>query len=358
MGGPRTAPAKTGKRTVKVFLAAAPLLLLTASVGAQEHGKVTPLFRDDAPVDITLSGPIRKIASEADRSTKDYPATLQAGGETLAIELSARGISRRRRENCRFPPLRVDIPGDPDDTSLFDHQSRIKLVTHCDDGARYEQHLLREYAAYRLYNLLTPESFKVRLLRVTYLDKGDEFRTKWGFFIEDVDDVSRRLNRHELIIGSVAPNALEPRAAARFALFQYMIGNTDWDMIAGPAGSDCCHNVKLVSADSEMRTDLIPVPYDFDNSGLVDAPYAVPNHILPIRYVTQRHYRGFCSLNQLVIEEAEAFRHARPEMEAALSTIPGLSAEHRRKMLRYLGDFFEDIATPAAIERNLLSDCR
>jgi len=358
MGEPQIAPARSKERKLKAVLTAASLLILAATASAHQHGEVTPLFRDDAPIDITLSGPIRRITSQAERSTEAYPATLQAEGETLSIELSARGLSRRRHENCHFPPLRVDILGNPDETSLFDRQGKIKLVTHCNDGDRYEQNLLREYAAYRLYNLLTPDSFKVRLLRVTYMDQGEEFRRKWGFFIEDIGDAARRLGRRDLDVVRIPHSAFNPRAAARFSLFQYMIGNTDWAMTRGPASKDCCHNAKIVGGGGAVHTDLIPLPYDFDNAGLVDAPYAVPNPILPIHSVTQRHYRGFCSLNQLVIKEAEVFRQSRPEMGTVLATIPGLSEGNRRTMLRYLDDFFEDIATPASIERNLLSDCR
>lgn len=340
------------------LLLAVALLALAAPVRAQPAGDVTPLFRDEAPLEIILSGPIRQIAARAERATDAYPALLEAAGETHGIELSARGISRRRSENCRFPPLRIDIPGNPPATSLFDHQGRIKLVTHCNEGSRYEQHLLREYAAYRLYHLLTPASFRVRLLRVTYVDGDEPMTTKWGFFIEDAGDAARRLGRRELEVDDIPESALNMRAAARFSLFQYMIGNTDWDMAEGPEASDCCHNVKLAAPGRNVVVDLVPLPYDLDNAGLVDPPYAVPAAILPIRRVTQRLYRGYCSLNPLVLEEAEAFRQARPEMEAMLASIPGLTQDSRQIMLRYLGGFFADIATPRSIERRLLSRCR
>ncbi len=32
--------------------------------------------------------------------------------------------------------------------------------------------VLREYAAYRIFNLVTPESFRARLAKVTYVDTG------------------------------------------------------------------------------------------------------------------------------------------------------------------------------------------
>jgi len=40
------------------------------------------------------------------------------------------------------------------------------------------------------------------------------------------------------------------------------------------------------------------MPYDFDMSGVVDAPYAlvsaIDNEKLPVNSVRQRYYRGFC----------------------------------------------------------------
>lgn len=221
-----------------------------------------------------------------------------------------------------------------------------------------EQYVLREFLAYRLYNLITPESFRVRLLRVTYVDRGQHFATRWGFFIEDVDDAARRLGLRELAAESIAVSQLSPRAAARVALFQYMIGNTDWDVTAGPEGTQCCHNSRLVAGTRDAVSGIIALPYDFDNSGLVSAPYAVPSPDLQILSVRQRHYRGYCSHNALVIEEAEAFRQARPGMEAEIRQTPGLQDATRRTLLRYVDRFFADIADPAAIERNLLYDCR
>jgi hypothetical protein len=343
---------------MKSILAAAILLLVAAGASAQEGGEVTPLFSADSVLAITLSGPIRQIVNRAEYSVTPYPATMAAAGETLPIELSARGLSRRDRRNCHFPPLRVAIPGNPGETSLFDRQGQLKLVTHCNPSLQNEQHVLREFLAYRLYNQITPESFRVRLLRVTYVDQGQPFTTRWGFFIEDVDDAARRLGLRELAAESIAVAQLSPRAAARVALFQYMIGNTDWDMTAGPEGTQCCHNSRLAAGTQDAVSGIIALPYDFDNSGLVDAPYAVPSPTLPIVSVRQRRYRGYCPHNALVIEEAEAFRQARPGMEAEIRQTPGLQDATRRTLLRYVDRFFADIADPAAIERNLLSDCR
>jgi hypothetical protein len=357
VGTQRPVPHDAVTAMVKALLAGA-LLAVAAAAGAREAGEVTPLFRDEAPIEMTITGPIRRITSRAAYATDAYPATIIADGETHAIDLSARGISRRERGKCSFPPLRIKLKGKAGAASLFHRQRGIKLVTHCNAAEPYEQYLLREYAAYRLYNVLTPESFRVRLVRVTYVDDGKPLAPKWGFFIEDADDAARRLGLRELTIEKIERRALDPRALARFALFQYMIGNTDWDVTTGPAGSDCCHNVKLLSADQQSPTGIIPLPYDFDNSGLVAAPYAVPNEALPIYDVRTRLYRGYCATNLLARTQAETFVQARPALEAVLGTIPGLSAMSRRAMLTYLDPFFSTIASPEPLQRQLLSKCQ
>lgn len=354
MGFGRTAVAVTKALAGPLGLAMG--LALAAPAAAQ--GKVTPLFAEDAPIEIAIDGPVRTIVREAERSTDPYPATLAANGESHAIELAARGISRRKRENCRFPPLSIDFAGKPEDSSLFDGQNKLKLVTHCRDGDQYEQLVLKEYAAYRLYNRLTDESLKVRLARVRYTDGGQEVAYRWGFLIEDIDDAAKRLGGKETEVLGLSSGALDRADAARYVLFQYMIGNTDWDMSRGPEDGDCCHNSKLIGPTETARTGLTPVPYDFDNAGLVDAPYAVPNEVLKLRSVRQRRYRGLCMHSGPVREALPAFAAARPGFEEEIAAIPGLSERTRTSLRDYLASFFDDVASPEKVERNLIKDCR
>lgn len=344
--------------TLPVLALAIALPLAAQDSAKPEPGKARPLFATDAPLEMEISAPLRDLARRAKDSTDPFPATLRANGETHTIELSPRGVSRRKSGNCKFPPLRVEFTTKPADSSLFDGQKRLKLVVHCNDNTNFEQMVLREYAAYKLYNALTHESFKVRLAKVRYLDDGKEMTERWGFFIEDTDDVAKRMGGKEIEVSRIPSSALNSRDAARVALFQYLVGNADWEMIAGPAGTDCCHNAKLVGATKESVTDLTPLPYDFDYTGLVDAPYAVPAPQLGIRSVRQRAYWGFCKHNDDLLAVAPEFRAARPAMQAELAAIPGLSSSTLKKLTSYVDDFFEDIATPDTIEKKILKNCR
>ena len=74
---------------------------------------------------------------------------------------------------------------------------------------------------------------------------------------------------------------LDAPTLTRMMLFEYMIGNTDFSIWA-------LHNVRIVQ---DRARKLFPVPYDFDLSGFVHAPYATPDPRIGIRSVLDRLYR-------------------------------------------------------------------
>jgi len=327
-------------------------VLFTLFSSAASAGPTTPLFASDPPIRITIKGPMASLASN--RSAPPRPATLTVTGtqESYPIMLSARGITRRQGDVCQFPPLRVDFTQHPPPTSLFGGQRRLKLVTHCRKNEDFQQKVLLEYAAYRLYNLMTPQSFRARLANIDYVDEaGRPYISRIGFFVEDGDDMAKRNDLREPKLGDrVSVNQLEPRGAARFALFNYMIGNLDWSMRAGPAGESCCHNGRLLAANKAGSGVLVPVPYDFDFSGLVDAPYATPPDAIPVGSVRERVYRGYCIHTNEARAIAADMSARRSELLGSLSTIPGMDARTRSKAADYLGGFFRDLDSGKALK--------
>jgi hypothetical protein len=313
-----------------------------------------PLFASDEVLSLTLEGPFATISR--DPGANPVPGVLTVGGampEILPVSLSVRGITRRKQEVCSFPPLRVAFTQKPGASSLFKGQKHLKLVTHCQRMADFQQYLLLEYAAYRLYRALTPESFNVRLARIDYVGKGGRvLTTRLGFFIEDIDDVATR-NGQERVAGTrtISAAQLDAAAAARYAVFEYMISNLDWAMTAGPVGTDCCHNARLLGGKgvTAASAGLIPVPYDFDFAGLVNAPYAMPPDGIHVANVSVRRYRGFCIHN----EEAKTFlaqmAMRRDSLIAVLNQTPQLEERTRRHAAGYLGDFFDAAASPSKV---------
>ena len=315
--------------------------LVSSGAVAKEPKPATPLFASDAPIQVTIQGPMSSLASN--RSATPRPATMTVNGVVYPITLTPRGITRLGKETCDFPPLRVDLTQPPPPGSLFDHQKHLKLTVFCKKSADFQQKILLEYSAYRLYNLMTPESFRARLANVDYLDEGGRpYISRVGFFVEDFSDVAKRNGMRQAHMGAIVPlSQIDANAGARVAIFEYMISNFDWSLRAGPNGTECCHNTRLMSA--TPGATLTPVPYDFDYSGLVDAPYAVPPEGIPVSNVRDRNYRGYCAHMTQAHAVAAALSPRRAEFTGLFASIPGLNPREQAKAAGYIQGFFNDL---------------
>ena len=332
----------------------------TANAATPEPAK--PLFASDEIIRITINGPVDTIAKAPEESQATYPGTLTVAGtsEALAVQLAQRGITRRKGDVCQFPPLRVTFTQPPPASSLFAGQRRLKLVTHCRATESFQQYVLMEYATYRLYNQLTPLSIRVRLATIDYVgDGGNPIISRVGFFLEDIDDVARRNGMREAQVGDRIPvTRLSPADSGRFGVFEYLIGNLDWAMQAGPPGTNCCHNSQLIGDNGGTSPVLVPVPYDWDFSGMVDAPYAVAPDSIHVTSVRQRRYRGFCRHNAEARAAIADARARQAPLTATFAAVPGMNPRTVKKATAYLGGFFADIATDASAEAKLIKDCR
>ncbi len=148
---------------------------------------------------------------------------------------------------------------------------------------------------------------------------------------------------------------LSPADAGRYALFEHLLANHDWSMRAGPVGKPCCHNAELVGVAAPGAT--IPIPYDFDFSGYVNAPYATPPAELDISDVRQRVYRGYCIHNASVVAAAREMRALHPQIIGVLSQVPGLEPATQQRAGAYLEKFFADIATDTDVSSKVINRC-
>ncbi|MEM9839758.1 MAG: hypothetical protein AAF830_11485 [Pseudomonadota bacterium] len=341
------------------------LVGLTSTALAQEEAKPPKvLFADETPLQITITGPFSQLLrTRAADEPPIYDATLIVAGEEsapLPITMNARGNFRRQRDKCRFPPLRVRFQEKPSSGSVFHKQKSLKLVTHCRASPVYAQYQTAEYLAYRLFNTLTPASLRVRMANISYVDEknGKQVAERAAFFIEDIDDMAKRVDHKELEVPNIGRPAVDPQAGARIAVFQYMIGNLDWSMVSGKEGEDCCHNVKLVVEDRDVLENIMPIPYDFDHAGLVDASYANPPTRFKLRSVRDRRYRGFCIHNDEARAVIEGLRPRRDEFLSMVDTVPGMSEKRQKKSRDYIESFFEDIANDASTQETIFDYCR
>jgi hypothetical protein len=344
-----------------VLAAGAALFLLVLSFDAPADDGLPALFEDDTVLALRIEAPLRTLMQErSDTEYLDgYLYYTDAAGQQkqLDLKLRARGRYRRQQETCPFPPVRLNFRKKQVEGTVFDGADKLKLVTHCRNrNDQYEQNVLKEYLAYRIFNLLTDHSFRVRLLRIEYVDndRGELIETRHAFLIEDDDLLGERIGASRAEIPRTAYEHIDPRQGALVAVFQYLIGNTDFSMIAGAKDDICCHNVVLFSDGSEQ---YIPVPYDFDFAGLVNARYAKPNPNLPIKRVTSRLYRGNCMHNAYVDDALSQITAQRQAVHDLMSAIPGLTDRSREVALRYIGDFFSTVTDPGDVEKRLLRKC-
>lgn len=320
-----------------------------------------PLFDEsrltDEPLALQIEAPWRRLRRERD-DEGPYPATMRISGVDAPLELTVekRGISRQ--EICAMPPIRLRFDEDHVEETLFEGNRAIKVVTHCHNGRRWEQYVVLEFLAYRMYSALTEYSFRVRPATIVYDDnernKSDGPRI--AFLIEDDRLVANRHGLDKLDLPGVRTARLPAFETSVFMLFQFMIGNVDFSPLGG-VGDECCHNVKIIG-DEELLDPLWAVPYDFDSSGWVDTSYAAAPESLPIEDVRQRLFRGFCRHNEGLPAARERFRSQRDVLYGILQAESRLTPRNLRKTTRYLDDFFEVIDSDARFERMITGVCR
>ena len=342
-------------------IAVTPLL---AQEGENEGGpKPAGLFKRSDTLTVTMTAPWGDLQrKEGYQGT--YPGKINYTDElgnnvTLDMTAERRGITRQKV--CRYPPIKLRFEKDAVKGTTFRGQKSLKVVTHCQKSSRYEQYYIVEMLIYRMYNLITEKSFRIRPLNVTYTD-GESGRSdddRFAFLIEDDSDVAKRNGVKKLKIPRVRTTQLDSQTASEFALFQYMIGNTDWAALSGPDPKECCHNVKLIGPEPFQKDDIAyPVPYDFDSSGLVDADYAAPYDGLPIRKVTQRLFRGYCRHNSTLNDARDLFLEREKAIIALLDEEPLLVSRSKNKAENYLERFFEILKDDKDFNKQVIEKCR
>ena len=341
-------------------LITAVLFLLTSGVSAKEPKAADPLFESDEILDVRIVAPIASIISG--RSDEiELPGTLHytsEAGETvdLDIQMRVRGRFRLKKEVCKFPPIRLNVLKSQAKGTLFHKQDKLKLVTHCQTSSEYEQVMLREYTAYRILNVVTEASFKVRLLRITYVDSDGKRRddVRYGFLIEHRDRLAKRLGKSVLEIPGTDPRTLNMEYASTIALYHYLIGNTDFSSVKGTKKDMCCHNHILFGDENEK---IWSVPYDFDQSGLVDAPHAGANPRFRLRSVRDRLYRGRCMYNDQMESAIAKYNDKRDEVYAVLNEVEVARKSSNKSMVNFVNRFYKTVNSAKRVNSELIKKC-
>ncbi len=263
------------------------------------------------------------------------------------VKVSPRGKSRKMI--CDLPPFLLNFSKEDLKKEGLKKHDKLKLVNYCKEGKKYEYYLLREYLIYKMYNLITENSFNVKLIHLSYVDAENDIEptTKYSFLIEDIDEMASRLKAKEINTYQMPTDSCSSFDYDVLCMFQYMISNTDWNL-------GLLHNIKLME---EKKTGaIIPVPYDFDYSGLVNADYSVPNPDYPQYTTRHRIFIGEISSDEEIEKVTKVFKEKEKEIFALINGFELLDKSWRKDMTRYIKKFYKDIYKTKRLKRNFLGN--
>lgn len=264
----------------------------------------------------------------------------------LSLLVYVRGNFRKNPVNCDFPPLFLDFRKNKVKNTLFEGQGKLKLVTPCHS----DEDVLDEYLIYRLYNKVTDLSLKVRLVRMSYFDteKGQVCREGYSFFLEDKDHAAERNNLVEKDF-FLTPFTLERENFMKLSVFQYLIGNKDWFVTSR-------HNI-IIMQQADSTLPPYAVPYDFDFSGFVNAPYTYKIYGQPNLPADRRVFKGLCYTEDEFKEVFDFYRILKPVFRSEVKEMKILSPGSRRHILACLNEFYSIIKSRQLVKQEFLENC-
>lgn len=343
-----------------LLLSLVPTLVTSQQDSVKKIKPATPLFASHDPISIQITSDFKAIFKDRDTTEQHWrPGTLEWRSGTDSgkadVELTTRGHFRLKSSTCNFPMLRVRFPKDttkpnPLKGTVFEKQNSIKLATHCRTGStRHEQVTHQEYLVYRAFNQVSDSSFRVRFAEATYVDPAN---TKDGpikapsFFIEDDGDLADRMGMKKFENQGAKFDDIELDAGALMAVWFYFVGNTDWSL-------PYLHNVELFS----WMGRYVSIPFDFDWSGVVNAPYAKPDYRLGTSSVTERVWRGPCWPREVIDGAIKRIMDKKDDIYALYRAHQGLDPKLLKQSLEYYDDFFKIAMDPKDVDRNLRLNC-
>jgi hypothetical protein len=321
---------------------------------SSKHRGAAAFFESQEPVEVTLTTNIGRIRGDKGANPPWREANLSykgAEGNLVTVPIKARTRGIWRLKNCQFPPLRLNFSGATSKGTIFHKLDKPKLVNYCHDTDSYEQYILQEYQLYRIYQLLTPVSHRARLLKFTYADSADgKVRARrYAFILEEPKALADRLGGKVMEQKGALPGDLDGFQDALFGVFQYFIGNTDFS----EAG---LHNVELFFNNEGVA---MPIAYDFDFSGAVNARYATVDERLSIQRVRQRLFRGYCTDADTYGKVFALFNEKKPQIYALYSDSIGklMDGGTVKETLDYFNEFYDTINDKRAAKRLIVGSC-
>ncbi len=304
-------------------------------------------------VSLVLETDVQTLMENKDLDTNKYqPAflTVWQGSEvalTTNIRVRPRGVTRK--SICDFPPLMLKLGKSVLDSLQFRDTDNLKLVSHCKDLPQYRDYVHKEFLIYKLYNEVTDYSYKVKPVEFICRDSKNQFEDikSKSFVFEPTDVMTQRLNCNYYEDDISTVKNIDKMAYKNFVVFQYMTGNTDWNLTRR-------HNIRMLECSE--GTDPIPVPYDFDYSGLVNAEYAKPHPILPIKSVTERFFQFRGPAEEDFTENYDLFWEKKDNFLSIINNYPHLDQNTKAEMIAYIEGFYNNIASEEIMKVEIMKN--
>lgn len=347
-------------RTVSLrnkLLSASLLILLCQLLHGQKRTfQGRKLFADTSILKVEVLLPLDSIKSDDCKKPQYFNARiyLTDNGERREIKVKARKRAKFRCDpaNCSLPPFMLRIDPSNAHGTVFQGCKKLKITHTCRPEKKgYQNLVFKEYLVYRIFNKITDSSFRVRLAHLTYkkMPSGEVIYKVYGFFIEDDDDLARRMGGKVLNAANLSDEWFDPPMLFLSALFEYMIGNTDYNI-------ETAHNIGVFATGG--KGFLFPIPYDFDWSGLVNAPYAQPALHTGLTQVTQRWYQGPCPSDTVFNFVKQRFMSKKEIIKTEIESFNFLIRKEKKQMLNYIEKFYNELNYPARIKKMVQKTCR
>lgn len=336
----------------KILLLAGFTLPFIIGISQTNAYKRLDLFGTEEPLELSIKTDMKNLIGKKEKGKPIYSSIIWKNGDSVIaspINVSARG--NFRRQECYVPPLKFDF--DTATAPQFKGLGGIDITCQCKQGASFAQLVYKEYMCYKIYNILTEKSQRVRMVNLTIEDVEGKKKptTVPGFFVEDLDVTAKRNVCQKIKLEKIHTENTDRRQMTLVAMFEYMIGNTDWSVYAN-------HNIKLLQDTGNVSAKPYAVAYDFDFSGLVNAPYATPDPLLGTETVSVRVYRGFPREIAELKEMAALFISKKDAVYAAINDSKYLDSRTKKDMIGYLDDFYSLIKDDRKMKTEFIDNAR
>lgn len=328
------------------------------SSGGEKKKKIFTIFESDKLLNVTLKLDLKGYLKKDFKSPMDAILILHTGeNDSVSMNVKVSGRGSYRSSNCNYPPLEISFNKPVQAYMGFGKIKKMKLYTCCETGGIYNEYILREYLVYKLFNVMTDSSYRVRLLKVNLADSQGKKKslTQFGFFLEPKEIVAERIESGEMENLKPLQKQISSETLDRLAIFNYMVSNYDWSVTEQ-------HNVTVFKPlKNNPAGSYIVVPHDFDGTGVVNAIYSVPASQSGLKSIRERTFLGVCRNREIFLEDLKKFRDKKKEIYSVIYSFSELDQKSKKDITDFLTQFYNQLEKSNSLDNlisNFMKNCR